>query len=133
MTLKKIARTTIGSVLFILYGVQMLLGKEKILKASAGHNTITYAVLVPEEEDRNGDVISDNEIIKTAHEFMSNLQAKSVNFNHEDGTDTQDVIFVESFVAPAEIPLENGKVIKKGTWMVGFKFLSDTLFKKVLT
>ena len=111
----------------------MLLGREKILKASAMHNTITYAILVPDEEDRNGDVISQDEIIKTAHEFVLNLQSKSVNLNHEKGTDTDEVVFVESFVAPAEIPLENGKTIKKGTWMVGFKFISDDLFKKVLT
>lgn len=56
----------------------------QIIKSDVVHNTVTYVVLVPDQTDRNGDIISADEIIKTAHEFMLNLNTKTVNINHED-------------------------------------------------
>ena len=41
----------------------------RILKTSDKHQTISFAILTPDEVDRNGDKISEDEIIKTAHEF----------------------------------------------------------------
>lgn len=103
----------------------------KIYKTDKSHNTATFVVLEPDSVDRNWDKISENEIIKTAHEFMFNLDKKWVNVNHEKGTDVSSVFFVESFVAPVDI--ESGaEIIKKWSWLVGMKF-PEEIYKKVLS
>lgn len=101
----------------------------KIYKTDKSHNTATFVVLEPDSVDRNWDKISENEIIKTAHEFMFNLDKKWVNVNHEKGTDVSSVFFVESFVAPVDI--ESGaEIIKKWSWLVGMKFPEEIYGRK---
>lgn len=103
----------------------------RIIKADQSHKTATFVVLEPDTEDRNGDVISVDEIIKTAHEFVRNISEKYVNVNHESGTQLESVEFVESFVLP--VPLEIGEsTIRQGSWLVGFHFLSDELWQKLV-
>lgn len=58
----------------------------RIAKTNSDHKTITFVILTPETVDRNGDKISQDEIIKTAHEFVINIKDKYVNVDHEDGT-----------------------------------------------
>jgi hypothetical protein len=48
-------------------------------------------------------MISEDEITKTAHDFVKNLNKKAVNVDHEDDTDIKTAEFVESFIAPVEI------------------------------
>jgi hypothetical protein len=55
----------------------------KIIKNNDNFNTILFAALVPNEVDRNGDIITEKEITKTAHEFMENILNKKVNVNHQ--------------------------------------------------
>lgn len=50
----------------------------KILK-NLSHQTATFVILEPEIEDRNGDIISADEIVNTAHHFMRHLPDKRVN------------------------------------------------------
>jgi hypothetical protein len=57
-------------------------GIVRLIKSDMQHNTIMFVVLVPDEEDRNGDIISIDEITKTAHEFMINVNEKKVNVDH---------------------------------------------------
>lgn len=103
-----------------------------IVKQNDTHNTVTYAVLVPEVEDRNGQRISEDEIIKTAHEFGSNLAIKKINRNHKKGEENDlekdSAVFVESFVAPVDIPTGEGQLILKGTWCVAIKY-NDELYE----
>ena len=56
---------------------------QRIIKTDTSHKTITFAVLVPDEVDTNGDVISADEITKTAHNFMENLEDKTINVDHK--------------------------------------------------
>ena len=58
---------------------------------------------MPFEIDRNGDIITDVEITKTAHDFVKNLGDKAVNVDHEEETDLETAEFVESFIAPVDI------------------------------
>lgn len=104
----------------------------KILKTSKSHNTVTFVALTPDVEDRNGDVISEDEVIKTAHEFMSNLNTKAVNIDHQEGTDIKksEAFFVESYVLPVDMVIA-WETIVKGSRLVGIKF-SDGMFEKVL-
>jgi len=79
--------------------------KIQIIKTDNRFNTVLFVALVPFETDRNGDVITDDEITKTAHDFVRNLNTKAVNVDHESETDIETAEFVESFIAPVEIPV----------------------------
>jgi len=105
--------------------------KPKLLHKSEHHQTITFVILEPWVEDRNGDIISSNEIIKTAHEFMANLSSKYVNINHQDNTQQAWVQFVESFVLPVDLPMEQ-EIITAWSWLVAFKFEEQELYDKVI-
>jgi hypothetical protein len=39
---------------------------------------------------------------------------------------------VESFILPVDLPIEE-EVVKAWSWLVGFKFDDDQLYKKVIT
>lgn len=97
------------------------------------HNTVMFVVLTPNVVDRNGDVISEDEIVKTAHEFMINLAKKTINIDHQDGTDLteNDAQFVGSFVSPVDLVNDNGDTIEKWSRLVWIKF-SDALYQDVL-
>lgn len=97
----------------------------QMIKSDNGFNTVLFVALVPFEIDRNGDIITEEEITKTAHEFVRNLWEKSVNVDHVADTDIKTAEFVESFVAPVTIPV-GLETIPKGSWVVGIKFDDDT-------
>jgi len=102
----------------------------RIIK-NTSHQTATFVILEPEVEDRNGDIISPDEIVNTAHRFMRNLHDKRVNMDHQPHTDLDDVAFVESFIAPTDLDL-GGEVIRAGSWLVAFKFYSAERWQALL-
>ena len=101
----------------------------QIIKKLSWFSTILFVALAPDEADRNGDIINEEEITKTAHEFMENLQDKKIDIDHDEDEEVEDAIFVESYVAPADIELDNEEVIPKWSWIVGIKF-SEEIYKK---
>lgn len=104
----------------------------KLLKTNDTHKTVSFCILVPDEIDRNGDIISEDEIIKTAHDFWANMSEKFLNIDHKDDThiDKENFIYVENFIAPNDIIVwEN--IVKKWSWYVGVKFLNDQLYEDV--
>lgn len=104
----------------------------KLLKTNDTHKTISFCILTPNITDRNWDVISEDEIIKTAHEFGWNMQNKFLNIDHKNETyiNKEQYKFVENFIAPNDIIVwEN--IIKKWSWYVWIKFLDEELYKKV--
>lgn len=102
--------------------------KMKIIKASSDFNTVLFVALAPDEADRNGDLITEAEITKTAHSFMRELVEKKVNIDHEDDTDIETAEYVESFVAPVDIPVWYEKIMK-WSWVVWIRFDDDTYNK----
>lgn len=99
--------------------------KMQIIKTDNSFNTVLFVALVPFETDRNGDVITDVEITKTAHDFVRNLSKKAVNVDHEDDKDIENAEFVESFIAPVDIPV-GLETIPKWAWVVGIQFDDET-------
>lgn len=99
--------------------------KMQIIKTKNSFNTILFVALSPFEIDRNWDMISENEITKTAHDFVKNLSKKSVNVDHEENTDIKTAEFVESFIAPVEIEVWF-ETIPKWAWVVGIQFDDET-------
>lgn len=104
---------------------------ERIIKTETTNQTATFVILEPGVIDLNGQEISEEEIIKTAHEFVINITEKYVNVNHQKNTDQDDVIFVESYVSPIDMEISD-ETIKKGTWLVAFKFLSADKWQMLL-
>ena len=102
----------------------------KIFKSSQANVVIT-PVLVPDVKDRNWDVITSDEIQKTAYEFITNLEDKSVNVNHEDWTDIEKAKFVESYIAPIDMNLWGWEIIVKWTWVVWI-YLPDEVYKQAM-
>lgn len=97
----------------------------QIIKTDNSFNTVLFVALVPLEIDRNGDIITEEEITKTAHDFVRNLGKKAVNVDHEDNTEITTAEFVESFIAPVDIPV-GLETIPQGAWVVGIRFDDDT-------
>lgn len=72
----------------------------------------TFVVLSPDEVDLHGDIISEDEIKKSCHNF--NKFCRKSNLFHLVETDTFDI--AESWCSPVDFSLD-GKFIKKGTWL----------------
>jgi hypothetical protein len=83
----------------------------------------TYIVLVPNEVDLHGDVISEDEVRKACHNF--NKYSMQANLFHLVETTTFE--FAESYVAPTDFFL-NDKFVKKGTWLATVQCLDDGLW-----
>lgn len=103
----------------------MLMNTIQIIKTDNSFNTVLFVALSPLEVDRNGDTITEEEITKTAHDFMTNLSEKKVNVDHEDKTDIESAEFVESFIAPVDIQV-GLETIQKGSWIIGIRFEDET-------
>lgn len=113
---------------FIFYFLKMI----KLLKTDDGHQTVSFCILTPDIEDRNWDIISEEEIIKTAHDFWANMGQKFLNIDHLENThiNKSEYIFVENFIAPVDIIIW-GNIVKKWSWYVGIKFLNKKIYKMV--
>ncbi|MCY1224408.1 putative phage serine protease XkdF [compost metagenome] len=72
-----------------------------------------FVVLVPETVDLHGDVYSAAEVEKACHNF--NLNCGTANVFHKANTDKAQI--VQSYIAPVAMTLDNGTVVKKGTWL----------------
>jgi len=101
----------------------------QIISKEAWFNTILFVALAPDEVDRNWDLITETEITKTAYEFMQNLHEKTVDIDHDSENVVETAQYVESYIAPIEIILENWNIIPKGAWIVWIKFDDETYQK----
>jgi DNA adenine methylase len=84
-------------------------------------------VLEPEVVDAQGDIYSADEIRKAAHIFMEEFQG--LGLMHKMRVNG-DVKILESFVAPSDLSVGE-TAIKKGTWLLAVRILSDALWKDV--
>lgn len=102
----------------------------RILKddAQAEQRLVYGEVLIPDIEDSQGDVISAEEIEKTAHRFLAEYQ--QLGFMHQGTLEKGAARIVESYVAPVDFEL-NGHVVKKGSWVLVTKILDDHLWSLI--
>lgn len=84
----------------------------------------TYIVLVPDEVDLHGDIISESEVRKSCHNF--NKFCGQANLFHLAKTNTFE--FAESYIAPVDLQIDD-KVVKKGTWLAVVQALDDDLWE----
>lgn len=101
-----------------------------IIKASPDGSFVVSPILVPEEADLEGDVISAKEIEKAAHDFMEFFQ--NVGLMHENILNVKDAVIVESSILRGDITV-NGHKLKKGTWIGAFKIHNKKLRDAIKT
>lgn len=96
-----------------------------------GRKQIVYGVILePHTEDLQGDVMTEDEIEKTAHDYMEN--ARNVKRRHSTGI---EAFPVESFIAPQEMTYSGGPygttTVAKGSWVLGIKVRDPEEWAKV--
>ncbi len=84
-------------------------------------------VLEPETVDAQGDVYSADEVRKAAHRFME--EYRGLGLQHQLRVNDQ-VKILESFIAPVDFVVGD-VTIKKGTWLLAVRVLSDELWGRV--
>ena len=86
----------------------------------------TFVVMVPDEPDAHGDVISVAEIRKACHNF--NKHSLQANLFHVQHTDSFE--FAESFISPVDLMIDD-KFITKGTWLCVVQCLDNELWSLI--
>jgi DNA adenine methylase len=84
-------------------------------------------VLEPEVVDAQGDIYSADEIRQAAHRFMEEFGG--IGLMHRLAVNDQ-VKVLECYVAPVDFAIA-GVPVKKGTWLLGVRVLSDELWEQV--
>ena len=101
-----------------------------IFKADSPKQIVYGAVLIPDEEDLQGDRITEEEIEKTAHAYL--LKSRVVGAQHER---QMDAGVVESFIAPMDMdfdhPTYGKQSVAKGSWIIGVKITDPKEWSKV--
>jgi DNA adenine methylase len=86
-------------------------------------------VLEPEVVDAQGDIYSAEEVRQAAHRFMEEFGG--LGLMHQLRVNDQ-VKVLESYLVPADCELA-GAPVRKGTWLLGVRVLSDDLWEQVKT
>lgn len=112
--------------------------KKPFLKVDKKKRLVTGEVLVPEIEDAQGDIASEEEIEKAAHQFLINLvhgklKDQALDVMHLDPT--HNVELVETWLSPIDFEIVDcfGKKreIKKGTWLITSHISDDKVWKAI--
>ncbi len=96
----------------------------QIEKADSGDVFLEGAVLVPEQIDNQNDIISSEEIRKSANDWMRFSQ--HADLNHEEYVDKGDAYLVENRILKRAESFGDQE-LPVGTWVVKFEVLSDEL------
>lgn len=84
----------------------------------------TYIVMIPDQVDAHGDIVSEEEVRKSCYNF--NKFCMQPNLFHMSQTTTFE--FCESFILPTDIVLGD-TFVKKGTWVATVQALSEDLWE----
>lgn len=100
-----------------------------ILKADEERRIIYGPVLIPDEVDAQGDVITADAIEKAAHDYLERYNLSSrTGYMHR--VFSKDLRVVESFIAPQDLTFGD-RVMPKGTWILGMHVVDDDAWKRV--
>lgn len=84
-----------------------------------------FVVLEPqgdkETSDLHGDTYTEEEVEKACISF--NMHCMKANLFHR--VETENAKVEQSFISPAEFTLEDGRTVKKGTWLQWWSFPKD--------
>lgn len=77
-----------------------------------------FVVLEPDTVDLHGDIYSAEEVEKACINF--NTHCNKANLFHQVQIETAKI--EQSFISPSDFLLDDGRMIKKGTWLQWFYF-----------
>ncbi len=97
----------------------------KIINKNLDKQIVVGEVLIPDEVDAHGDIISAEEIERAAHEYLA--KSRIIGLQHKE---TADAEVVESWISPIDFEL-NGSQIKKGTWIIAVKVNDSKLWDSI--
>jgi len=97
-----------------------------VKKLDAQYKIVYGVVLEPGTIDAQDDVISEEEIFKSMHDYM--LNAQKINLQHTPFD--VDSAIIENFIAPVDMEIA-GETVKKGSWVMGVKILDEKVWKAV--
>ena len=99
--------------------------KSMLVKKSTNEELMqaTFVVMVPDEVDLHGDIISEEEVRKSCYNF--NKFCRQPNLMHIRKTASFE--FAESYIIPTDVEIE-GKDIKKGTWLCTIQCLDKGIW-----
>ena len=80
-----------------------------------------FVVLEPETVDLHGDIYSADEVEKACINF--NTHCNKANLFHQVQIETAKI--EQSFISPSDFELDDGRMIKKGTWLQWWFFPED--------
>lgn len=86
-----------------------------------------FVVLEPDAVDLHGDTYSEKEVEKACISY--NQHCRKANLYHR--VETEDFAIVQSFVTPVGFSDDQGREIKKGTWLAWTKFENEELWEEV--
>jgi DNA adenine methylase len=98
----------------------------KIAKVDEEKRLVYGVVLVPDEEDLQGDVISAEESRKAAHGYL--LKRRVLGEMHVRAPEGVDL--VESYIAPLDFEL-GGMPVSTGSWVICVHVPNDAVWGKV--
>ncbi len=107
--------------------------ESQLIKTDEEQGLIYGVILEPEEIDSQGDIISEGEITKAAHDFMVGYREQQTKVSEMHKREARKVNLVESYVAPTDFKMGDKKV-KKGSWIGVSKVLdhkTNPLWNKV--
>ena len=79
----------------------------------------------PETEDSQGDVISEDEIMRTMHDFAMN--SRRIGLSHRRRI---EAAVIEIYQAPVNFSFE-GQRIKKGSWIMSVQIFDADIWKDI--
>jgi hypothetical protein len=99
-----------------------------VIKVDESEHFVLAPFLVPDEEDKQGDIVTAEEIEKAAHKFMEDYQ--NIGLMHQDILPKDQASLVECYIARGDWEV-NGHLIKKGTALLGIKIHSPRLWEDI--
>lgn len=97
-----------------------------IIKIDVLQHIVLGVVLQPGIPDLQNDIITAEEIEKTAHRYLA--ESRITGFRHQEAL---DAVIVESYIV-RENTWFNDEQILKGSWIVAMKILDETVWKGVM-
>lgn len=117
--------------------VDMPAGKKKrrrpveVVKADDDQRLVYGVVLEPDVEDRQGDVISKEDVELAAHRFMHGVQRLGIQMGDQHRRRAPaEVLPVQSYIAPCDFEM-GGQQVKKGSWVLVTHVADDDLWQQV--
>jgi len=83
-------------------------------------------VLIPDEPDSDGDVVSAEHIEQVAHKFVE--EYGNIDLQHSLNNVGK---LVESYILPVDIDTGDNNIVPKGSWMMGARVTDDATWKAV--